>query len=60
MSLHRYGLKTLRDVAVVSPEELDKIRNLGKVSYSEIVELLSKYGVNKEPFIKYIHRNDKE
>lgn len=58
--LHRYGLKTLRDVAVVSPEELDKIRNLGKVSYSEIVELLSKYGVNKEPFIKYIHRNDKE
>ncbi|WP_303833865.1 DNA-directed RNA polymerase subunit alpha C-terminal domain-containing protein [Ruminococcus flavefaciens] len=58
--LHRYGLKTLRDVAVVSPEELDKIRNLGKVSYSEIVELLSKYGVNKEPFIKYLHRNDKE
>lgn len=58
--LHRYGLKTLRDVAVVSPEELDKIRNLGKVSYSEIVELLSKYGVNIEPFIKYLHRNDKE
>ena len=58
--LHRYGLKTLRDAAVISPEELIKIRNLGKVSYLEIVELLSKYGVNKEPYIKYLHRNDKE
>ncbi len=58
--LHRYGLKTLRDVAVISPEELINIRNLGSVSYLEVTELLSKYGVNKEPYIKYLHRNDKE
>lgn len=58
--LHRYGLSTLRDVAVLDPKELMDIRNLGRVSYMNVVEVLSIYGVDKTPYIKWINRNDKD
>ena len=53
-------IKTLRGIACLSPKELSNLRNVGKGTYMEIVEVLSQYGVNKTPYIDWLHRRDKK
>lgn len=55
-----HDIKTLREVASLSPKELSKIRNIGKGTYNGIVEVLSKYGVDKAPYIDWLHKKGKK
>ena len=53
-------IKTLRGLACLSPKELSNLRNVGKGTYKEIVEVLGEYGVNKTPYNDWLHRTDKK
>ena len=53
-------IKTLRGIACLSPKELSNLRNVGKGTYIEIVEVLSQYGVNKAPYIDWLHSRGKK
>lgn len=59
-ALRFQDIKTLREVASLSPKELAYIRNIGKGTYMGIVETLSQYGVDKTPYIEWLHRRDKK
>lgn len=59
-ALHFKDIKTLREIASLSPEELAHIRNVGKGTYMGIVETLNQYGVDKKPYIEWLHRHDKK
>ncbi|GMB10727.1 MAG: DNA-directed RNA polymerase subunit alpha [Candidatus Improbicoccus devescovinae] len=43
-SLKRAGLRTLRELAVMSKEDIAKIRNLGKKSFDEVVSKMEGWG----------------
>ena len=47
-TLLRRGLRTLQDIAALSPDELRKIKGIEKKGYNEIVRLLKKYGINTD------------
>ena len=43
--LKRFGFITVGDVAKLTLKELQNIRNIGRRSYREIIEMLAKYGI---------------
>ena len=59
-TLRFQDIKTLRGVACLSPKELYNLRNIGKGTYMEIVEVLGEYGVDKAPYNEWLHRRDKK
>ena len=46
--LKRAKINTIGDLAKLSLAELEKVKNLGKVSLKEIIEKLKEYGFNIE------------
>jgi hypothetical protein len=58
--LHNYGLRTLRDVAALPPNELIRIRNMGTSTFTNVVDVLVSFGVDKEPYSKWLCSNNKE
>ncbi len=58
--LHNCGLRTLRDVAALPPNELIRIRNMGTSTFTNVVDVLASFGVDKEPYSKWLCRNNKE
>ncbi len=59
-TLRFQDIKTLRGVACLSPKELYNLRNIGKGTYMEIVEVLGEYGVDKAPYNDYLHSRGKK
>ncbi|WP_455529656.1 DNA-directed RNA polymerase subunit alpha C-terminal domain-containing protein, partial [Ruminococcus sp.] len=53
------GIRTLRELACLSPEEVFNIRNVGIKTYMIVVDILSKYGINKEPYIIEFQKHNK-
>lgn len=44
--LTRAGIKTLGDIAELTPEQLRRIRNIGELRYAEIVSKLNEYALH--------------
>lgn len=51
--LKRADLRTLREIACLEPEDLMHIRNFGKISYMNVVDMLEKYGIDTTCYIEY-------
>ena len=45
-ALARAGIKTLGDIAELTPEKLRRIRNIGELRYAEIVSKLKEYALH--------------
>lgn len=44
--LARRGIRDLRIISTMTPTEIMKIRNLGRHSYDELMEVCEKYGIS--------------
>lgn len=44
--LHKAGINTVGDLAILTYEELKKVRNLGIKSYNEIIAKMKEYGIS--------------
>ena len=42
--LKRYGITTIKELCVLSPQEVKSLHNLGNGSYDELIDKLNSYG----------------
>jgi DNA-directed RNA polymerase alpha subunit len=49
-TLLRRNILTFQDIVALSPDELGKLNGLSKRGYSEVMQLLTKYGINTDKY----------
>lgn len=56
--LYRAGIRTLGEIADLSPEKLANIRNIGRRSYCEIMDVLTKSGYSTDDHKRFLRGDE--
>lgn len=52
--LHRCGIRSLKELMEVSPENLARLHNMGMKTYGEIMDVLQRYGVDTQNYMSVL------